>query len=276
MLEALRLMCVLAHPDDESLGIGGTLARYAHEGIETYLITATRGERGRFGDAKERPDPEVLGKIREQELLAAARQLGVKEVHFLDYLDGDLDRADPDEVIARIVRHLRRIRPQVVVTFGPEGGYGHPDHIAVCQFATAAAICAADPGYATAVGMRPHRTSKLYYMALTEARWKAYQSAFKDLKSTVDGAERRATAWPDWAVTTSIDSSAQWQIVWDAVLCHKTQLSIYSKLQHLSEEHHRGLWGTQQFYRVFSTVNGGRRLETDLFEGLRGQPEAKK
>jgi LmbE family N-acetylglucosaminyl deacetylase len=276
MLEALKLMCVLAHPDDESLGMGGTLARYAHEGIETYLVTATRGERGRFGDAKERPTPEVLAKTREEELLAAARRLGVKEVRFLDYLDGDLDRADPAEAIAKIVRHLRRIRPQVVVTFGPEGGYGHPDHIAICQFATAAAVCAADPDYGTPDGMRPHRMSKLYYMAPTEARWKAYQSAFKELKSTVDGVERRATPWPDWAVTTRIDSSAHWQIVWDAVLCHKTQLSIYSKLQHLSEDHHRGLWGTQEFYRVFSGVNGGRRLETDLFEGLRDKPDEEK
>ncbi len=276
MLEAMRLMCVLAHPDDESLGVGGTLARYAHEGVETYLITATRGERGRFGDAKERPAAEVLGKTREQELLAAARLLGVKDVRFLDYLDGDLDRADPAEVIARIVSHLRRVRPQVVVTFGPEGGYGHPDHIAICQFATAASVCAADPGYGTADGMKPHCLSKLYYMAMTEARWKAYQSAFKDLKSTVDGVERRATPWPDWVVTSSINSSAHWQTVWDAVLCHKTQLSIYSKLKDLSEEDHRILWGTQEFYRVFSTVNGGRRLETDLFEGLRGKSEAEK
>ena len=276
MLEALRLMGVLAHPDDESLGMGGVLARYAHEGIETYLVTATRGERGRFGDAPEHPGQEALGRIREMELRAAAGRLGVKEVHFLDYLDGELDRAEPMEAIAGIVTHLRRIRPQVVITFGPEGGYGHPDHIAICQFATAAVVCAADPDYGKADLPRPHRVAKLYYLAWAEAKWKAYQSAFRDLKSTVDGIERRAAPWPEWALTTRIDTTEHWRTVWDAVQCHKTQLSIYSKLEHLPEQHHRNLWGTQEFYRVFSTVNGGRTLETDLFEGLREPPQAVK
>ena len=262
-------MSVLAHPDDESLGVGGTLARYAHEGIETYLVTATRGERGRFGDAIERPAADMVGRTREAELVAAARKLGVRELQFLDYMDGELDRAHPPEAIAKIAGHIRRIRPQVVVTFGPEGGYGHPDHIAICQFTTAAVVCAADPHYDAAGGFEAHRTAKLYYMAWTEAKWKAYQSAFKELKSIVDGVERRVTPWPDWSVTASIDTSAYWQTVWDAVACHKTQLSIYGKLKNLPEEHHRGLWGTQEFYRVFSSVNGGRSRETDLFEGLR-------
>ena len=86
----LRLMCVLAHPDDESLGTGGVLAKYAAEGVTTYLVTATRGERGRFGDSTESPGPEIVGKAREAELLAAARELGLREVRFLDYPDGAL------------------------------------------------------------------------------------------------------------------------------------------------------------------------------------------
>ena len=79
-MKPLRLMCVLAHPDDESLGTGGTLAKYAAEGVETYLVTATRGERGRFGDNGEPPGPEVVGRTREAELRAAAKELGVREV----------------------------------------------------------------------------------------------------------------------------------------------------------------------------------------------------
>src|SRR5262245_19831855 len=126
----LRLMCVLAHPDDESLGTGGALARCAAEGIATYVVCATRGEHGRFGEANESPGPEIVGKAREAELLAAAKELGVREVSFLDYVDGFLDRADPIEAIGRIVGHLRRVKPQVVITFGPDGAYGHPDHIA--------------------------------------------------------------------------------------------------------------------------------------------------
>src|SRR5678810_1155527 len=91
MADSLRLMCILAHPDDESLGMGGTLARYAKEGVETYLVTATRGERGRFGDAGVRPPIDVVGKVREAELRAAGRELGIREIHFLDYIDKDLD-----------------------------------------------------------------------------------------------------------------------------------------------------------------------------------------
>ena len=140
----LRLMCVLAHPDDESLGMGGTLAKYAAEEIETYLVTATRGERGWFGDEKEYPGLEALGKIREAELLNATKELGICDVKFLDYIDGDLDQADPAEAVAKIVSHLRRVRPDVVITFDPNGAYGHPDHIAICQFTTAAVLAAAD------------------------------------------------------------------------------------------------------------------------------------
>src|SRR5215471_6453436 len=87
MTNHLRLMCVLAHPDDESLGNGGILAKYAAEGIETYLVTATRGERGWFGDERDYPGSEALGKRRQAELLAAASVLGIRQVEFLDYID---------------------------------------------------------------------------------------------------------------------------------------------------------------------------------------------
>jgi LmbE family N-acetylglucosaminyl deacetylase len=132
MSNNLRLLAVLAHPDDESLGNGGMLARYAAEGVETYLITATRGEQGWFGDPAANPGPEALGRIRETELRAAVRVLGIREVTFLDYLDGELDLADRDEVVAKIAAEVRRIQPDVVVTFDPAGLYGHPDHIAIC------------------------------------------------------------------------------------------------------------------------------------------------
>lgn len=267
-----RLMCVLAHPDDESLGTGGALAQCAADGVATYLVTATRGERGRFGDSKESPGPEIVGKAREAELLAAARELGIGEVRFLDYLDGDLDRVPPEEPIRKIAGHLRRVRPQVVVTFGPEGAYGHPDHIAISQLTAAAIACAADPSFVSLPAIaEPHRVSKLYFIAWSAKKWIAYQAALRKLASKVDGEERQATPWPDWAITTVIDTSRVWPAVWRAVSCHKTQMSIYKKLGELSEEHQRFLWGTQEFYRVFSTVNGGRARETDLFEGVSRQ-----
>ena len=263
-------MCVFAHPDDESLATGGVLIRYAAEGIGTYLVTATRGERGRFGDGSERPAPEIVGRTREAELLAAAQELGLREVNFLDYPDGALDTVEPAAAIEKIAGHLRRIKPHVVITFAPDGAYGHPDHIAISQLTTAAIACAADRSFPTpsATG-EPHRVSKLYFIAWTAKKWAAYQAALRKLTITVDGVERQVVPWPDWAVTTVVDTSHVWQTVWRAVACHKTQMAIYRRFQDLSEAHQSSLWGTLEFYRAFSSVNGGRATETDLFEGLR-------
>jgi LmbE family N-acetylglucosaminyl deacetylase len=262
-------MCILAHPDDESLGMGGTLAKYSSEGVDTYLVTATRGERGRFGEGKEHPGLETVGKLREAELLGAAKELGIREVRFLDYMDGDLDKANVKEVVQKIAGHLRRTKPQVVLTFDPNGGYGHPDHIAISQFAAAAIVASADSDFRIEDNEVQHRVSKFYYMGWTKAKWESYQSAFRDLKTTVDGVERRAQPWSDWAITTVIDTKKYWEIVWRAVCCHKTQMAIYSQLEHLPKEDHEAIWGSQEFYRVFSLVNSGREKETDLFEGLR-------
>lgn len=270
MLRGLKLMCVLAHPDDESLGMGGAIARYASEGVEVTVVCATRGEMGRFGHAPEKPAPEVVGRAREAELRAAAEILGIGEVVFLDYTDRSLDAADPLEAQRKIAGHIRRIRPQVVVTFAPDGAYGHPDHIAISQFATGAVLASSDPDFEACDGAyAPHRVSKLYYIAWSGAKWEAYQEALKRLVCVVDGSERQAAPWPEWAVTTVIDTAAFWPVAWRAVQCHKTQVAIFSKLEHMSEAGHRGLWGTQEFYRAMSLVNGGRRRETDLFEGLR-------
>jgi LmbE family N-acetylglucosaminyl deacetylase len=270
---SLRLLAVLAHPDDESLGFGGTLAKYAAEGVETHLVTATRGERGRFGSRGKSGDPVEVGRVREAELREAAAVLGIREVSILNYPDGAVDETPATIAIRAIASHIRRIRPQVIVTFGPDGAYGHPDHIAVSQFTTAAAVCAADTAYRISDGhvdtALPHHTKKLLYLAWRSKKWDAYQTAFRRLTSMVDGVERQASPWPDWAVTTEIDTSAYWPIVWKAVCCHQTQLSVYERLADLTEEQQTALWGTQEFYRAFSSVNGGRKLETDLFEGLR-------
>src|SRR6185436_12869470 len=129
-MAARRLMAVLAHPDDESLGFGGTLAKYASEGVDVFLLTATRGDSGRYRGHRpvdpEHPGPSALASIRETELRAAAATMGVREVSLLNYRDQHLDRADPREAVTGIAGHVRRIRPDVVVTFGPDGGYGHP------------------------------------------------------------------------------------------------------------------------------------------------------
>jgi LmbE family N-acetylglucosaminyl deacetylase len=276
----LRLMAVLAHPDDEALGIGGTLATYAAEGVETFLITATRGEAGRFHgfprDDARHPGPVGLGEIREAELRASAETLGVRELFLLGYRDQELDRADPREAVARIVGHVRRTRPDVVITFGPDGAYGHPDHIAICQYTTTALVAAADPSFAAtdpaSSDAAPHVVKKLYYTAWPESTWRAYEAAFKNVTSIVDGIERQTAPWPDWAITTVIDTSDSFSTVWRAVSCHASQVAAYERLKDLSREQHQALWGAQCFYRAMSLVNGGRMRETDLFDGLRRQP----
>lgn len=271
----LRLMAVLAHPDDESLGVGGTLAKYAAEGVEVFLLTATRGDSGRYrgfrpGDQRH-PGSSALANIRESELRAAATTLGVREVSLLDYRDQHLDRANPREVVAAIVKHVRCVQPDVIVTFGPDGAYGHPDHIAISQFTTAAIVAAADPTYSNdeIKAVTPHTVSKLYYVAWPDAVWKAYQSAFRKLVSTVDGVERQTVPWPEWAITTVIDTRLYWATVWQAISCHDSQVAAYERLRHLSPEDHLALWGRQFFYRAFSIVSGGRAPETDLMEGVR-------
>ncbi len=273
MTQPLTLMAVLAHPDDESLGLGGTLAKYASEGVDVALVTATRGEGGRFRghrDPPEHPGPDALGVIREAELREAATALGVRHLAVLDYRDRELDRADPREATRRIVHHVRRLRPQVVITFAPDGAYGHPDHVAISQLATGAVVAAADPSFVCGeVSLPPHAVSKLYYVAWPAPTWAAYQEAFRTLVSTVDGVERRVVPWPDWAITTVVDTRAWWPTVWRAVSCHQSQVTAYERLAHLSPEHHEALWGWQSYYRVFSLVNGGRVRESDLFEGVR-------
>src|SRR5205814_10591257 len=110
---------------------------------------------------------------------------------------------------------------------------------------------------------------ELCFSAGRRRKWTAYDAALRKLVFKVDGEERQAVPWPDWALTTVIDTSAVWPAVWRAVSCHKTQMTVYRKLDELSAEHQRSLWGTQEFYRVFSGVNGGRAKESDLFEGVR-------
>ncbi|MBZ0297860.1 MAG: PIG-L family deacetylase [Anaerolineae bacterium] len=261
-----RLLAILAHPDDETLGLGGTLAHYASQGVETFLLTATHGERGWFGQPEENPGLDALGRLRADELADAAQVLKLKEANFLDYVDGELDQADPDDILPQIVTHIRRLRPQVIITFDPYGIYGHPDHIAISQFTTAAVVAAADRDYPH--GGMPHRVDKLYYRVATQDELEGYQAAFGDLVMEIDGVERRAAPWEDWAVTTQIDTRAYWKQVWQAVYCHRTQLPGYEKLLNMPEAQQKRLFGLQTFYRAFSFANGGRQIETDLFAGL--------
>lgn len=269
MNEMLRLLAVFPHPDDETLGLGSTLARYSAEGVKTYLVCATRGERGWFDSEGTNPGLEGVARIREAELRCASEHLGLHEVSFLDYIDGEVDQAKPEEIIGKIVLHLRRIKPQVVVTFSPDGAYGHPDHIALSQFTHAAVVCAADQNFMDANAQPPHRVSKFYYMVDSQDVVNAANEAFGGISMEIDGVTRRHVGWQDWQITTSLDNNPYMEKVRQAILCHKSQLPGFGPLAQWSAAELGKMFGIGQFYRAFSLVNGGRTVETDVFEGLR-------
>jgi LmbE family N-acetylglucosaminyl deacetylase len=133
-----RLLGVYAHPDDETFCTGGTFARYAAAGCEIMVLSATRGQAGQIRSATTRR--ETLGNVRESELRAACERLGVARIECWDYLDGALHEANPAQLEQRIGDVLGTFQPHVVFTFGPDGAYGHPDHIAISQATTAACV----------------------------------------------------------------------------------------------------------------------------------------
>ena len=134
-----RLLGVFAHPDDETFCAGGTFARYAQDGAEIMVVSATRGQAGRIRDARV-ATRRTIAAVREAELRLACERLGVAHVQCWDYLDGALCDADSAELTARIARLIGEFRPQVVISFGPDGGYGHPDHITISEAVTAACL----------------------------------------------------------------------------------------------------------------------------------------
>ena len=269
MANPLKLLAVFPHPDDESLGLGGTLAKYSAEGVETYLVCATRGEGGWNGPEDQNPGMAAMAKIREGELKCAAEHLGLKEVGLLDYIDGEVDKASPAKIIADIVHHIRRIQPQVIVTFSLDGAYGHPDHIALAQFTSAAIVCAASNSYRDPKNQSVHQISKHYYMVDTKSMVAELSQAIGGISMEIDGVERSHIGWDDWAISARLDARDYFDTVWKAILCHQSQLPGYGPLIHLSREALINFIGEGTFLRAFSLVNGGRVVERDLFEGLR-------
>jgi LmbE family N-acetylglucosaminyl deacetylase len=265
----LKLLAIFPHPDDETLGLGSTLARYSAEGASTYLVCATRGERGWFDS--EGPDPgwEGVARIREAELKCAAEHLGLSEVNFLDIMDGDVDQADPHEIIRKLVAHVRRIKPQVVVTFSPDGSYGHPDHIALSQFTTGALVCAGDASFVDEANQPPYRVLKFYYMVDSVELVGNANEAFGGISMDVDGVARQQIGWEEWQITTRLDNAKYMDKVQQAIRCHKSQLPGYGPIAEWSLDDLTKVFGVGTFYRAYSLVNGGRNVETDLFEGLR-------
>jgi len=139
---ANELLLIFAHPDDESFALGGTIAKYAEQGVNITLVAATKGEAGKAAGICK---PEELGLFREQELRRAAKVLGIAEVTFLGYRDKEVPIAPSLEIVEKLVQIIRNIRPQVLITFGADGASGHRDHRAIHYFTKAAIQLSKEP-----------------------------------------------------------------------------------------------------------------------------------
>ena len=256
MKEALALLAAFAHPDDESFGPAATLAKYVVRGVRITLISATRGEAGEISDPQ-LATPETLGEAREEELRCACQVIGIQELRFLGYRDGQMSSYDPQEVEGRIVRAIREVRPQLVLTFGPDGISGHLDHITIGKATTDAFFSAGDEKSFSehmAEGLSPHKAEKLYYVAVPRSRFRAMSL---DLPGTCDD-----------RITTVIDVVPFLEVKKRALACHKTQLPPGNIFAQMSHEEMRKWWGKEYFVLAASRVGPPSGVESDLFTGL--------
>jgi LmbE family N-acetylglucosaminyl deacetylase len=285
MVNQHTLLAVLAHPDDETFGVGGTLALYSRRGVEVHLVCATRGEVGAA-------PPELLGgyaslaDLRENELRCAAALLGLASVIFLDYRDsgmpGSPDNHHPqalaaaplEEVTARVAHWIRRLRPDVVITFDPQGGYRHPDHIAI-QRATEAAFFAAGDLATASEGPAPHAPSKLYYHTFPRGAIRFLVTVMRLVGKNprkwgrnhdIDLVEIASVEFP---VHARIDIRPVMDVRAQASACHASQGGQAGG--RITRWISRLLGGRETFMRAHPPAARGVR-EHDLFEGLDGAP----
>lgn len=282
----LTLLAIHAHPDDEVFGTGGVFARAADEGMRTVLICATGGEEGEIRDpARDTPEEHArLAETRAEELRRSTKILGIEELHFLGYRDsgmlgtpaneraGNFLRADRDEVIRRVVRFIRQLRPDVLVTYDERGGYGHPDHVTAHQVTTAAAEVAGISDRYPELGLPVWSVPKYYNSANPRSRWHwiGEQMRARGIapESTDSDYDFEAYLTPDELVTTRIDVSSYVPRKHAALREHETQVSQDDWLNSMPHDLTEFLLGTESFIRVWSTVPVSDP-ETDLFAGLR-------
>jgi len=283
--EQRTLLAVFAHPDDESFGIGGTLARYAAEGVRVVLACATLGEAGEINDPSLGTKGQ-LAEIRERELRCACDVLGISELHFLGYRDSgmagspdnddprSLVQADPAKVVGKIVRVIRQVRPQMVVTFDESGGYGHPDHMAIHRHTVAAFQAAGDPSQYPehlVMGLKPHVPQKLYFTALPRRFFRGLVQRLKEMgfADRIAGFDWESRGIPDELCTFEIDVSAYVDIKLQAFQCHRSQLSPNSTFSRIPPEVRWDFMGTECFSLPGSRLGPGQEPETDLFAAVR-------
>jgi len=283
------LLAFHAHPDDESLSMGGTLARYAAAGEQVAVVVATRGEAGEILNHEE-PESlrERLGEIREAETRAAGALLGVTAVEFLGYRDSGMAgtpenghpecfcRADFLEAVGRLVRLVRRYRPEVMTAYDPFGGYGHPDHIQVHRVGTAAFFGAADVGrFPVEQGEEAWQPAKLYWVTWPRERTRQRRRLAAEAGEIP---AEEAEVEPDSGtmeehISTFVDVAPWFDRKWAAILAHRTQIAETGWLLTIPEEVRRRAFSREAFIRVFSRVASPEDAP-DLFAGLRPGPAA--
>lgn len=273
------MMGIWAHPDDEAFGQAGTMARATAAGHPVAIVCATRGEEGEISDPN-LATSENLGQVREQELLKACAAVGVTDVSFLDYRDGHLREADPEEATRRIVHHIRRFRPDVVVTFAANGGYGHYDHMAVHQLALAAIAAAADnTRYPEQVkeGLAAHRVRKVYFGAMPRSRMTHLRQIAQEAGSDFTPGGNAATipieemGTPDERITTVMTlNDEEFAKKQRALQAHATQMPADSPWMRATQEQIREFMGKETLELAPAPISDYDypTPEDDIFAGL--------
>ncbi|MBN1220364.1 MAG: PIG-L family deacetylase [Anaerolineae bacterium] len=272
MPNKLTLAAIFAHPDDEAFGAGGTLAKYAGEGVDVHLITATLGEAGQVAS------PEItltqpISALREHELRCACQHYGI-ELHLLGYVDGQTTIVPQDAAVYKIVRLLRELKPQVVITFGPDGVYGHYDHLAVHRWATAAvqlsgqADCWPEAGPA-------HAVAKFYHRALPEEQVARMEQMMGHNYVLMESVPFPFVGYPMEKITTIIDARDYAETKLKGILCHASQLAQDNPYRQTGFDLTTDPLFWQETFILVQSQPGIRsaistnRKEDDLFAGLR-------
>lgn len=281
MTKKQTLLAIFAHPDDESFGTGGTLAHYATKGVHVALVCATRGEVGEIAT----PDlatVETLGDVREAELYCACQALGISDLNFLDYRDSGMAgtpendnprafvNAPTEKVVARLVGIIRRLRPHVIVTFEPNGGYGHPDHIAIHRHTVAAFHAAGNPDYHSEQGL-PWQPSRLFYTVIPHSFFQEMRNRTAALGIDVSDLDRfeenDVVGWPDEQVHVTLDVTDTVEAKWAALQCHRTQFGPDNIFRRMPEAMMKQMMSREYFALAWPQPATDFQLP-DLFVGL--------
>jgi LmbE family N-acetylglucosaminyl deacetylase len=272
------LLAIYAHPDDETFGVGGTMARYSALGDRVTMVCATRGEVGEIAPGTD-ATPETLGEHRERELRDACAILGVTDVRFLDFRDSGmqgtpenddprcLHQAQPERVIEPLVRVIREVRPDVILTWDASGGYGHPDHVAVHHHATAAFHAAADASSYPRAGAAWH-TPRLLYAAIPIAEFvRVFEEMRRrgiDLGFEPPGGNENFARLQRVEPNCVVDVAAEFERKQRALAAHRTQMSDDGPFSKMPDDLRRDFFSREYFYVADPPLAPGIRID-DLF-----------